>query len=388
LTRGASLPEAVAARVRALGAQGLMRTLPERTSGLDLCSNDTLGFATDPVLRAAFLERVAELPLGATASRLVRPAPGTEADLASRVEATLATFVQAEATLLLPSGFQANAALIGALCRPGDVVFSDALNHASIIDALRTSGAQRVIYRHADPESLEALLSTHPCASNGARFVVTESVFSMDGDRAPLQALVEVAEAAGAHVLVDEAHATGLWGAGAGCVVEAGLRDRVLATLHTGGKALGAGGGFIAGGSALREALVALSRAFIYSTGVLPALACALEVSVEHHGRVGAARTTLALGLATYARGALATLPGIFVPAGDAPIVPIVLGDASRTLAVAHSLRRRGFEMRGFRPPTVPEGTSRLRLVTRATLSELDLERFVDALGAALNEAR
>ena len=118
MTRGASLPEPVAARVRALGGQGLLRTLPERTRGLDLCSNDTLGFATDPVLRAVFLERVAELPVGATASRLVRPAPGDEADLASRVEAVLATFVQAEATLLLPSGFQANAALIGALATP------------------------------------------------------------------------------------------------------------------------------------------------------------------------------------------------------------------------------------------------------------------------------
>jgi 8-amino-7-oxononanoate synthase len=384
LTRSAPLPSSLVARVEALEARGLRRTLPPPTPGLDLCSNDTLGFATDPVLRARFAQAVATLPLGGTASRLVRAGAASARDLTAEAEAALARLTRAEATLLLPSGFQANAALFGALLGPRDVVFSDALNHASIIDALRTTGARRVVYPHGDVAALDALMVQNAPEGSGERYLVTESVFSMDGDHAPLAALVEVAGRHAAHVVVDEAHATGLWGGGAGCVVELDLRSQVLATVHTGGKALGVGGGFIAGSAALRDALTTLSRAFIYSTGVTPALACALRLSTERYAEVGAERAAQALALGRYARDRLSALPGVRVPPGLGPIVPVLLGEAARTMRAAERLRFAGFDMRGFRPPTVPEGTSRLRLVTRAALDRATIDAFANALAVAL----
>lgn len=374
------LPASVVRRLEARRNAGLMRVLPGEASGLlDLSSNDTLGFAFDPVLRARVAARVGELPLGATASRLVRDAAWEAVDAAERA---LSGFCGRAAGLLYPSGLQANLGLLTAVIQPGDTVFSDALNHASIIDALRLSGARKVLYPHGNPDALASLMATSPGA--GERYVVTESVFSMDGDLAPLPALVEVAERHGAHVIVDEAHATGLLGGGAGAVAAAGLTGRVLATVHTGGKALGVAGGFVACEPELREALVNLSRPFVYTTGVMPALALALRLAVERWAEVGAARASAALTRARWLHERVRDLPGVAAMAPAAAILPLLTGAPDRTMALAARLREAGFDVRGYRPPTVPDGTSRLRLVTRAPVTEAQWLAFLEALVRAL----
>jgi 8-amino-7-oxononanoate synthase len=214
-----TLPASAARRLEERRTAGLLRALPEpRPGALDLISNDFLGFAEDTVLRDRLANAMRTLPVGSTASRLVRNAADAEVDAAERA---LAGFCGRAAGLLYPSGFQANAGLLTALLQPEDTVFSDALNHASIIDALRLSGARRVVYPHGDADALARLLDTTP-TSKGEQYVVTESVFGMDGDLAPLGALTAAAEAHRAHVIVDEAHATGLLGHGAGAVAAAG----------------------------------------------------------------------------------------------------------------------------------------------------------------------
>ncbi len=401
-------PEILASRLRALDPPGLRRVMRPAT-GIDLCSNDYLGLARDPELARRAAAALSDLPAGATGSRLLRG----ESELHEATEAALARAAGREAAVLFPSGYQANLALLSSLLRPGDRVFSDALNHASIIDGLRLGRADKQVYPHADAAGLRRLLEQAPGAASAAtgavtaagarqgplRVIVTESLFSMDGDAAPLAALCDLAEEHAALLIVDEAHATGLYGTTGGGLVQArGLTSRVFATVHTGGKALGVGGAWIAGDGMLKDYLVNFSRPFIFSTAPVPALCVLLRLAFDRWSEVGPARSAELLRRAGRLRERLAALsaaPGEtpeqpITPMRSmaiGPIVPFILGDNRRAVAVAEALQRRGFDARAIRPPTVPEGTARLRLTVTWPVSDAALDRFIVALEAALAEA-
>jgi 8-amino-7-oxononanoate synthase len=356
---------------RALGAlrqAGLLRRL-RLPRGIDLASNDFLGLASHPYLVTAMRAALPGLGGGAGASRLLH---GHDRAF-ERIEARLAAFSGAEAALLFGSGYAASQGLVQALAGPDDLVLSDEHNHPSLVDGIRLSGAKKVVYPHRDLDAVERALRSPRGA--GRVFVVTESAFGMDGDLAPLPALVALAEAHGALVIVDEGHATGLYGpGGAGRVEDLRLRDRVLATVHSGGKALGSGGGWVAGPRVLRDLLVNRARTFLHSTAPLPVLTAALEAGLdlvqrEPHRRGEVHRKASLLRQELAAAG---------MPApGESPIVPLVVGDSALALAWQERLWAEGFDARTVRPPTVPERTARLRLTVRYPVADGDLLRFV-----------
>jgi 8-amino-7-oxononanoate synthase len=313
-----------------------------------LCSNDYLGLAGDQRLRDAAAETAAQWGAGAGGSPLVSGHMGIHRELEQR----LAELKGTEACVLFGSGFLANTGVIAALAT-GGIVASDALNHASIIDGCRLARAQTVVYPHGD---LDALRAARPAT------VVTDAVFSMDGDVAPLEAIVET----GARVIVDEAHATGVIGAeGRGLVHELGLQNEVI-TVGTLGKALGSYGAFVCCDAETADVLVNRARTLIYSTALPPpsigAALRALELmDRELVGRLHANARTL--------RGALG------VEVNDMPIVPLVVGEPEAALAVCAAALEQGVFAQAIRPPTVPEGTSRLRLVATAAHDPDDLRR-------------
>jgi len=365
---------ALAAELAALAAAGLRRRL-RAPQGLDLASNDYLGLAEHPRLSAAMREALAAGAAGAAGSRLL----GGQRRCFEELEPRLAAFSGAESALLFASGYAANTGLLQAVLQRDDLVLSDALNHASLIDGIRLSRARALVYPHQDLDAVERALRA-PRA--GRAFVVTESVFSMDGDLTPLAALVELAQRHGALLIVDEAHATGLYGRrGAGRIEELGLREGVLATVHTGGKALGSAGAWVAAPAPLRELLIHRARPFVFSTAPLPVLAAALQAGLDvvrdEPGRRAEVHRKAAL-----LRGALAAAG---VPAsGASAIVPIVVGDNAAALALQDGLLAAGFDARAVRPPTVPAGTARLRVSVRCPLADADLQRFAAEVGRLL----
>jgi 7-keto-8-aminopelargonate synthetase-like enzyme len=262
------------------------------------------------------------------------------------------------------------------------VIFSDELNHASLIDGARLSAARRVVFPHNDVHALNRLLEEMP--AEGQRFVVTESLFSMDGDTAPLSEYAGLCRSAGALLVVDEAHAVGVHGShGAGLIeASAGSAD-VLVSINTAGKALGVAGAFVAGAAWAIEYLIQRARPFIFSTAPPPAVAAALEASLDIVVSEPE-RRCLVMTRARMMRERLATA-GIPVPAGFSQIIPVILGDNERALAVARDLQRQGFDVRAIRPPSVPAGTARLRIAVNATISEPTIDRFTMALAAAVN---
>jgi 8-amino-7-oxononanoate synthase len=369
-------------RLATLDEHSLRRSLTPR-AGIDLASNDYLGFASDPELSRRFAEGVKGLPTGAAGSRLLRG----ELEIHEATEKTLADFCGADAALLFPSGYQANIGLLTALLRPGDTVYSDRLNHASIIDGVRLSGARKQIYPHCDVAALRGMLD-EDAARTGMKLIVTESLFSMDGDFAPLEALAALTQEFNAQLIVDEAHATGMWGdfkenRGSGLVQMKGLGGNVLATIHTGGKALGAGGAWIASGAELKDYLVNYSRPFIFSTAVTPSLAVLLQTSVNYWREEGRGNKRAATVISR-ALNFVLKLHQQGILAKGSYIIPIQLGGNERALRVARVLQSAGFDARAIRPPTVPEGTARLRLTVTWPLSESDIERFVTALQRAV----
>ena len=350
----------------------LLRTL-ELPAGIDFTSNDYLGFCADSRLRDSVAKAIQEFGTGAGASRLLRGNHPVHVE----TEKALAEFCGREAALLFSSGFAANLGLFGALAGDGDVLFSDSLNHASIIDGMRLSKAERVVYEHQNYQDLESKLQTTPCS--GQRFIVTESVFSMDGDISNLPDLIELAEKNDALVIVDEAHSTGLYGnRGSGIVERDGLESSVLCSMHTGGKALGVGGAWIAGDQALISHLVNHARSFIYSTAPIPALAHGIRSAIEHLQ----AEPSLAHELhsrAEHLRKNLRKL-GINTLASDSHIIPVLVGENDQALKLAESMRDAGYDVRAVRPPTVPPGTARLRLTVRATMETEMLDQFAETL--------
>jgi glycine C-acetyltransferase/8-amino-7-oxononanoate synthase len=370
----AALAEALAARERA----GLLRHMHPPRGLVDLASNDYLGLATHPHLVERTREAVERLGVGSGGSRLLTGQRAAFTELEER----LAVFTGVEATLLFGSGYAANLGLLTAIVGWDDVVLSDHRNHASLIDGIRLTGARKVVYPHGDLRAVESALR-EPRA--GRAFIVTESVFSMDGDLAALVELVDVAERQGALVIVDEAHATGLFGArGAGRVEELGLSQRVLATVHTGGKALGSAGAWVAGSRLLVDTLAQIARSFVFTTAPMPALTGALHaaldiVASEPQRRAEVHRKARLL------RGALTS--AVAGPAHSSPIVPLHVGDNDAAVSLQDALLAEGFDCRAVRPPTVPAGTARLRVTVRSPVPDEELLRFASVAGRLLPSA-
>lgn len=342
---------------------------------LHLASNNYLGLASDARLRAAAIAAVERWGCGTGASRLITG----HTELHAAVERRIAVWKGTEAALLFPSGYQANVGTIATLVGRGDHVYSDALNHASIVDGCRLSRATIHVYPHADVRALERELAATP--PGGRRLIVTDSVFSMDGDRAPLPALVAVAEAYHSWLMVDEAHAAGVLGArGAGLAEADGVADRITVHMGTLGKALGSAGAYVAGSRALVELVLNRARSFVYTTGIVPAAVAAAGAALDVVAAEPERRTTL-LAHADALRDGLRTL-GLDAR-GDTQIVPVVVGDNARALAVAAALLERGVLVHAIRPPTVPKGTARLRVAPMATHTPAQIARVLAAFAEA-----
>ena len=367
-----SLSQRMEARLTELAGQSQLRALSSGF-GINLSSNDYLGLAEDPRLKAGLLQGVANCgKAGSTGSRLLA---GHDV-VWDELEEEFAAFAGTEASLFFNSGYVANTGLLSALLGRDDLIFSDAFNHASIIDGIRLSRAQKAVYAHADLNSLEHILRRHR-DHRGARVIVTESIFSMDGDRAPLPEIFELACRYGAEVIVDEAHATGVDGPrGSGLAAEFGLEP--LAVLHTCGKALASTGAFVCGSKVLRQFLINHARSFIFSTALPPYCAAQVKTAVRLAGDMEEERSHLA-ALAAFLRGRLGEL-GYSCGTSSSHIVPLIVDDNAAALHLADTLNQQGFFVRAIRPPAVPAGTTRLRLSLTARLKLADLEKFTDVL--------
>ncbi len=369
-----SFPIVLQERLADCERSGRFRELMPRR-GVDLCSNDYLGFAEDIALKERVAESLMRVPLGSTGSRLLRG----NLEVFHEVENLLADFCGRNSAVLFSSGYQANVGLLSAVLRPDDHVFSDEKNHASIIDGIRLSRSNAHIFAHRDVASLQAKLESIPI-QKGLKVIVTESLFSMDGDTAPLKELSELAERYTALLIVDEAHATGL--SGSGMVQSLGLSSKVFATVHTAGKALGCSGAWIACDRALKNYLVNFSRPFIFSTAPMPFLAIALSEAIHHWNRIGTERASIVHKNAAQFKE-LARSRRIPIEGGG-PIFSVILGSDQRARSVSEYLADRGFDVRAIRPPTVKEGTSRLRLTIRWGLEFSVLEEFIETLKRGL----
>ncbi len=355
-----------------LVAQDRLRTL--RTArGVDCSSNDYLGLSRHPALLEAMRSAVdAGLPTGAGGARLLS---GTFSEHLE-AEALFAAFVGRERALLFGSGFLANMALLSALPTRHDLLLLDAAAHASLKEGARASTATRRTFRHNDLTDLERGLRDRENYADV--FIVAEGIYSMDGDAAPLTELVPLAAAFDAHVIVDEAHATGLFGENL-----RGVHDRAglavpLATVHPCGKALGAFGAFVAADAPLVEYLVNTARPFLFSTAMPPATAAVLRAAIELMPHLHEEARRL-LARAAMVRGRLGSLRRWRVGASVGPIIPVIVGEASEAVRAADVLTASGFDVRPIRPPTVPPGTSRLRISLTTAID--------DAVAADLAEA-
>lgn len=339
-----------------------------------MCSNDYLGLAGHPHLADAIASGAQEHGAGSGASRHISGTSTIHVD----AEACLAGYVGLPAALLFSTGYAANVGVIQALVGPDDVVFSDALNHASLIDGCRLSRAKVVIYPHGDASELARLLEQHRAGARAA-VVVTESVFSMDGDVAPLSALAELARKHRAGLLVDEAHALGIFGpSGRGACAAAGIVPDIL--VGTLGKSLGLAGAFVSGTPDTVRLVQNLARSYIFSTAPSPALAAAIPVAVEL-ARSADERRTILLQHAAALRSHLASL-GYRVQPGPGPIIPIHVGPHDETMQLSGALLEHGVFVHGIRPPTVPPGTSRLRLTPTAAHDEHHIAQVKAAFAA------
>lgn len=360
------------------GAQGAEVVVDGRRA-ICLASNNYLGLAADPAVIAASRAALEASGAGSGASPLVSGHMEEHAAL----EAELADWLGCEAALLFGSGYHANIGTIAALVGRDDEVFSDALNHASLIDGCRLSRARVTVYRHGDAGDLGARLAASRARR---RLVVTDSVFSMDGDRAPLEAIVEVAERHGAWVMIDEAHAIGVLGrTGAGLAEELGLGDRIAVRMGTLGKALGGYGAFVAGSRALVDLLLNRARAYVFSTALPPAVVAGVRAAVAIARSDDERRARLRRNVERFRAGLAAA--GLPAPELGSSIVPLVLGPADRALTVARRLLDAGVLCPAIRPPTVPEGTARLRLTPIAAHTDGQIDRAVEAIAGAVTGA-
>ncbi|HXX21209.1 MAG TPA: 8-amino-7-oxononanoate synthase [Candidatus Acidoferrum sp.] len=355
----------------ALREQSQFRTL-EVPAGVNLSSNDYLGLALDPRLKQAVLEAVAQSgSVGSTGSRLLSGnSPEWE-----ELESTFAEFAGTEAALYFGSGYAANIGMLSSLLKPGDLVFSDALNHASLIDGIRLSAAKKIIYPHCDVKFLENALREHAGAP-GSKLIVTESLFSMEGDIAPLAEMLDLACKYGAALVIDEAHATGVCGPhGRGIAAELGIERDILGIVHTCGKALASAGAFVCGRKILKDYLINRARTFIFSTAMPPYLAGQIGAALKLARDAETERNQLR-EIASVLREGL-TAAGINCGTSAAHIVPVILGTNEMALRVARELRRRGFAAKAIRPPSVPPGTARIRVSLTSRTAMSDIRRLI-----------
>jgi glycine C-acetyltransferase/8-amino-7-oxononanoate synthase len=359
------------------GPQG-PRVLLDGAEVLLLCSNNYLGLADHPRVRKAAAEAAERYGAGAGASRLI----SGSMSLHRKLEDRLAAFKGSEAALVFGSGYLANMGIVSSLAGRGEVVFSDELNHASIIDGCRLSRAETFVYRHRDTEHLEWGLRE---AGSRARLIVTDGVFSMDGDVAPLVELTSLAKRHHCLIAVDEAHGTGALGPGGrGAVAAAGLSAEVDLIVGTLGKALGSYGAYACGSRELVELLINTARPFIYSTALPPpsvgAAIAALDLLDSRPGMVEQLRRNAAT-----LREALAAA-GLATNGSRTQIVPVIVGDARRAMALCERTLEGGVFAQAIRPPTVPDGSSRLRLTVMASHRADELRRAAATIGRAAHE--
>ncbi|MGH7831105.1 MAG: 8-amino-7-oxononanoate synthase, partial [Candidatus Binatia bacterium] len=319
---------------RVEGEQGTTLTVNGREL-LNLCSNNYLGLASHPALRAAAKQAIDAYGCGSGASRLISGNMALHEELEEKIAALKGT----EAALVFNSGFQANVGIIPALAGEGDVIFSDALNHASIIDGCRLARARTVVYPHCDLDRLESALKE--AAPGTRKLIVTETLFSMDGDEAPLDGIIDLAERYGALVMVDEAHATGVFGPnGAGVVAKLGLTERVAVQMGTLGKALGGFGAYVAGSLSLREFLINRCRSFIFTTALPPAVLAMAIAAMDLLYREPQRRLALWHNARSMKEG-LRRL-GFSLSESHSQILPLIVGDARKCMALSERLLEKG----------------------------------------------
>jgi len=386
-----SFDEALAAELEEVRAAGRWRELREIASAqgpsvtlggrevLLFCSNNYLGLAAHPDVVAAARDAAARYGASAGSSRLISGHMSPHRAL----EREIADWKGSEDALVFSTGYQANLGCLSALLGRGDVVVSDALNHASLIDGARLSRAEIRVFEHNDLDHLDAVLRD----ARGARrvLVATESVFSMDGDRAPLAAMAEVVRRHGAWWMVDEAHAAGIFGkAGAGLVDELGLGDAVDVRVGTLGKALGSFGAYVAGSERLRAFLVNRARSFIFTTGLPPSAVAAARAAIQVCRREPESGPRLLRRVRALAERLRAA--GWEVPHAESQILPVLVGPEERAVALAAALLERDLYVAAIRPPTVPPGTSRLRLSVMSTHEDAHLDRVAAAFEALAPE--
>jgi glycine C-acetyltransferase/8-amino-7-oxononanoate synthase len=363
-------------RMRAVSGPQGPRVLLDGKPVLLLCSNNYLGLADHPRVREAAAEAAMRYGAGSGASRLV----SGNMTIHRRLEEQLAAFKGSDACLLFGSGYLANAGVVSTLAREGDVVFSDELNHASIIDGCRLSKAETFVYDHCDTEHLEWGLRE---AEGRGALIVTDGVFSMDGDVAPLERIVELAQRYDARVMVDDAHGTGAVGPdGRGAVAAAGLEDEVDVVVGTLGKSLGSYGAFVCCDKPMAKYLINTARTLIFSTALPPPAVAAAKAALgllrEQPRRVEKLQRN-----AQVLRDSLAA-EGLPVQRSSTQIVPLIVGDAGEAVRASERALERGIFAQAIRPPTVPAGSSRLRLALMASHTTSELREAARVLASCI----
>jgi glycine C-acetyltransferase len=340
---------------------------------VSFCSNNYLGLANHPALKERAARALLEYGCSPVASRLV----SGNMVLHERLESALAEFLGTEAALSFPTGYMANLGAVTCLVGRGDVVFSDRLNHRSLIDACRLSRAETVVYDHRDVDQLASQLEEHRGARR--RLIVTDAIFSMDGDLAPLAQLVELAESRHATLLVDDAHGTGVLGpSGKGAPEHLGVKDDIDVLMTSGSKGLGTYGGFIASSQEFIDLLRNSAPSFVYTTALPPDI-CEATLKALTIVKSEPERRERLRQLAESVRHSLQDL-GFDTMDTETHIIPVRIGDAARTMAISEALFDRGIFLQGIRPPTVPDGESRLRLSLMATHTDEHIELLLDAM--------
>ena len=337
------------------------------------CSNNYLGLAGHPRLRQASIDAHLGYGVSAPSSRLISDHTDPHATLESR----LAGFFGTASSLVFPSGYSANTGIIPVVVGPGDVIFSDRLNHRSLIDGCRLSRAEVVVYDHVDVDDLSRKLADHP--SSGRKLIVTDGVFSMGGDLAPLDRLAELSRTHEAILMVDDAHGTGIFGEGGrGTPEHFGVAADVDIWMTSFSKGLGTFGGAIAGKQELIDLAINRSPGFIYTTALPPSLCASTVAAIDLVDDEPKRRTTL-LQSAEHIRTCLAE-SGFDTGPSRSHIIPVMIGEPKRTVAFADTLLNQGIFTLGIRPPTVPDGTGRLRISLMATHTEAHLEELLNVM--------
>lgn len=340
---------------------------------LALSANNYLGLTHSPAVQQAAIDAVLCYGTGSGGARLTT---GSH-PLYESLERDIAAFKGTEAAVVFNTGYMANVGVISSLAGKGDVIFSDELNHASIIDGCRLSKAHTVVYRHADMADLAAKLKNTPCP--GRRLIVTDGVFSMDGDIAPLDEIAQLAQIYQAMIMVDDAHAVGVLGhGGCGTADHFGLKEKVQIQMGTLSKSLAAEGGYVAGSQELIAYLINKARSYIFSTALSPAVVAAAQAALSQL-KTSPQLVTALLGNAQYVRKALASA-GVPVEGSVTPILPIMVGEAVLAVRMAALLKEQGLLVTAIRPPTVAPGTSRLRLTVSAAHDRKELAQAVESI--------